>query len=62
MSENPTQINPVCQQMLNCRLTGNITPISWFRNIMTGSGKPDVVAIILLVGYRLLVHADDDAG
>ena len=48
MSENPAQINPVCQQMLNCRLTGNITPISWFRNILTQSGKPDVVAIILL--------------
>ncbi|MGD8703142.1 MAG: hypothetical protein PVH26_11960 [Desulfosarcina sp.] len=48
MNENNTKINPVCQQMLNCRLTGNITPISWFRNILTGSGKPDVVAIILL--------------
>ena len=48
MSENLTKINPVCQQMLNCRLTGNITPISWFRNILTDSGKPDVVAIILL--------------
>jgi hypothetical protein len=48
MNENPTPINPVCHQMLNCRLTGNITPISWFRNILTGSGKPDVVAIILL--------------
>ena len=34
--------------MLNCRLTGNITPISWFRNISTASGKPDVVGIILL--------------
>jgi hypothetical protein len=48
MNENHTPINPVCQQMLNCRLTGNITPISWFRTILTGSGKPDVVAIILL--------------
>lgn len=48
MNENHAQINPVCHQMLNCRLTGNITPISWFRNILTGSGKPDVVAIILL--------------
>ena len=48
MNENNTQINPVCNQMLNCRLTGNITPISWFRNILTASGKPDVVAIILL--------------
>ena len=48
MSENSAQINPVCQQMLNCRLTGNITPISWFRNILTNSDKPDVVAIILL--------------
>ena len=48
MSANTSQINPVCQQMLNCRLTGNITPISWFRNILTHSGKPDVVAIILL--------------
>ncbi|BBO87969.1 hypothetical protein [Desulfosarcina ovata] len=48
MNDNHAQINPVCQQMLNCRLTGNITPISWFRNILTGSGKPDVVAIILL--------------
>lgn len=48
MNDNHAQINPVCQQMLNCRLTGNITPISWFRNILTASGKPDVVAIILL--------------
>ncbi|WP_155321618.1 hypothetical protein [Desulfosarcina ovata] len=48
MNDNHAQINPVCHQMLNCRLTGNITPISWFRNILTGSGKPDVVSIILL--------------
>ena len=66
MSENPTPINPVCQQMLNCRLTGNITPISWFRNIMTGSGKPDVVAIILLSDivywYTPMMTRDEHTG
>ena len=66
MSESPTPINPVCQQMLNCRLTGNITPISWFRNILTGSGKPDVVAIILLSDivywYTPMMTRDEHTG
>ncbi len=66
MNETPTKINPVCQQMLNCRLTGNITPISWFRNILTGSGKPDVVAIILLSDivywYTPMMTRDEHTG
>jgi hypothetical protein len=66
MSENISQINPVCRQMLNCRLTGNITPISWFRNILTKSGKPDVVAIILLSDivywYTPVMTRDEHSG
>lgn len=66
MSENTPQINPICKQMLNCRLTGNITPISWFRNILTRSGKPDVVAIILLSDivywYTPVMTRDEHSG
>lgn len=66
MNENHAQINPACKQMLNCRLTGNITPISWFRNILTGSGKPDVVAIILLSDivywYTPMMTRDEHTG
>ena len=66
MNEHNHQINPVCQQMLNCRLTGNITPISWYRNILTESGKPDVVAIILLSDilywYTPIMTRDEHTG
>lgn len=66
MNDNHAQINPVCHQMLNCRLTGNITPISWFRNILTASGKPDVVAIILLSDivywYTPVMTRDEHSG
>ena len=66
MNENTPQINPVCHQMLNCRLTGNITPISWFRNILTASSKPDVVAIILLSDivywYTPMMTRDEHTG
>ncbi|MFH0728627.1 MAG: hypothetical protein V2B19_20115 [Pseudomonadota bacterium] len=41
-------INPVCQNMVNLRLAGNVTPITWFKSILTNSGKPDIVAIMIL--------------
>jgi len=63
---SPININPVCKEMLNFRLTGNITPINWFRNILTKSGKPDVVAILLLSDivywYTPVVIRDEHSG
>ncbi|MFH0728281.1 MAG: hypothetical protein V2B19_18325 [Pseudomonadota bacterium] len=41
-------INPVCQNMVNLRLAGNVTPITWFKSILTNSGKPDIAAIMIL--------------
>jgi hypothetical protein len=41
-------INPVCQNMVNLRLAGNVTPITWFKSILTNSGKPDIIAIMIL--------------
>ncbi len=59
-------INPVCSRMLNCRITGNITPISWYRCILTKSGKPDVVAITLLSDiiywYMPIMTRDEHTG
>ncbi len=69
--DNPTDvpipdINPVCSHMLNCRITGNITPISWYRCILTKSGKPDVVAITLLSDiiywYMPIMTRDEHSG
>jgi hypothetical protein len=66
MNDDPTQVNPVCQQMLTFRLTGNITPISWYRTILTESGKPDVVAITLLSDimywYTPIMTRDEHTG
>ena len=43
-------INHVCQNMLDLRVSGNVTPISWYKHIQTETKKPkpDVAAITIL--------------
>ncbi len=45
-----TNINTVCQNMLDLRVSGNVTPISWYKHIQTETKKPkpDVTAITIL--------------
>ena len=49
--------NPIVDAIGQINITGNIVPASWFRKITLGSGRPDTVAIIILVRTPVLVQA-----
>ncbi|KPA16127.1 replication protein DnaD [Candidatus Magnetomorum sp. HK-1] len=59
-------INPVCDQMKYIKIEGNITPISWYSNILTKKGKADTVAITILADilywYRPFEDRDETTG
>jgi len=44
----PTKINPACMESLEIDWTGNITPQKWFHHILKPTGKPDLLAILIL--------------
>ena len=60
------EINPVCVQVSKIKFDSNINvaPISWYKNIVKDTGKPDLVATLILSDiwywYKLSVIIDEN--
>lgn len=61
---NPT--TPTVDAIGKLRIEGNVTPASWYQNIKTKGGKPDLVAITILSDivywYRPSEVRDEETG
>ena len=66
ITQQECRINPVCEQMKYVNIEGNISPISWYSNILTKKGKADTVAITILADilywYRPVEVRDETTG